>query len=290
MAKCLVTGGAGFIGGHLARKLIALEHEVTIVDDNTNSTAKDAPSEADFYREDISYIDLVDLHFIDYDVLFHCAAVSRTPPAVKAPLRCMAVNVTATHGLLEAVRQDNPKCRFVFSSSNIVYAGDTAYKVSKLAAEGLCKVYASLYGLSTISLRYSNVYGPCIKEGDCAVFASLRDSARKNGYIEITGDGTQTRDFTHVDDIVRANLLAWEHTELSGVEPIDICTGVNTSLLDIAEYFKKSGRAVDVRFTGERTGDVKHIHQSPDRAAELLGWKPEIVLADGIDSIWQITR
>lgn len=296
--RCLVTGGAGFIGGHLARRLLALGHSVEILDDFSSSSDSDAPE-----VDDILVIDIgTSTHELrqalamgGYDVVFHCAAVSRTPPAVKDPVRCMQVNVMGTQHLLEAIRLHNPKCRFIFSSSNIVYAGPTAYRASKLAAEDICQVYSQLYGLKTLSLRYSNVYGPFIKKGDCAVFASLRDSALANGYIEITGDGSQTRDFTHVDDIVEANLLAWQHlTRLQGssgygLAPIDICTGINTSLADIAEYFKNK-HGIECRYVGDRVGDVKHIVQSPARAEEILGWKATIPLEIGIGSIWHRER
>src|SRR6267142_5120323 len=204
MAKCIVTGIAGFVGSHIADRLLADGHYVVGIDDLSIGQKQNVPFAVDFCFEDIIDIGMRTLQGVD--VIFHCAAISRTPPAVKNPSKCIFVNVYGTAILLERARLAGVP-RIVVSSSNVVYGGPTAYRESKLAAEGLCKVYNELYGQSVIVLRYSNVYGSRLKKGDCAVFASLRDSKEKKGYIEITGDGNQTRDFAHVSDIVEGNIL-----------------------------------------------------------------------------------
>lgn len=275
MSRCVVTGGAGFIGGHLARKLAADGHDVLVIDDLTHSNGARIPLSTEFRQFDTRRVESTD--FKGADVVFHLAAVSRTPPAVADPERCISVNVMGTARVLEAARQAGVS-RFVFSSSNVVYAADTAYRASKLTGEGLCAVYSSMYDLSTISLRYSNVYGSGMMTGDVAVFASLRDSKLQNGYIEITGDGRQSRDFTHVSDIVRANILAWR-SDVQG--SLDVCTGINRTMNEVAPLFE-----CEVRHVGDRKGDAKHIVQNPVPALERIGWKAEVPFETGFPSIW----
>lgn len=290
MAKVLVTGGCGFIGGHLVDALLAQKHQVTIIDD-MSAGVKRWPEEV---VPDIRIADIATLPVDgalgrfesrprDWDVIFHTAAVSRTPPAVTNPMRCVDVNVNGTQRVLELARFLGVP-RVVFSSSNVVYAGPTAYRMSKLAAEELCNVYTQMYGLSVVSLRYSNVYGSRLRKGDVAVFSLLRDTFLEKGYVEVTGDGEQTRDWTHVSDIVRGNLQAWK-SEYTGI--LDLCTGINTKLVDA---IRMMGAAQDVeipvRRIGERAGDVKNIIQAPTLAKKILGWEAIIPLDKGIGDVW----
>jgi nucleoside-diphosphate-sugar epimerase len=210
--------------------------------------------------------------FKGIDWVFHAAAVSTTPWAVADPVTCHHANVTGTLNLLEAARKAGVR-RFVFSSSNIVYAAPTAYKVSKLAAEGYCETYSHLYGLSTIALRYSNAFGS-LRQNPENVIMSMRASARERGYVEVTGDGKQSRDFTNVADICRASLLAAE-SDATGAW--DICTGVNRTMNEVAGFF-----GVPVKHAGERQGDVRHIRQDPGPALAELGFKAEIPFDEGM--------
>lgn len=280
MSKVVVTGGAGFIGGHLVRRLLADGHHVVIVDSFVNSNRNRIPGEAEWIMMDVR--DYGSGPYEGAEAVFHLAAVSRTPPAVQHPLECVSVNVDGTARVLESALKAGVK-RVIFSSSNVVYAADTAYKMSKLSGEMLCDVYSNLYGLSTVKLRYSNVYGSGMMEGDLAVFASLRDSKNSRGFIEITGDGGQSRDFTHVSDIVEANLLAWKSDYVG--DALDICTGINHTMNEVAPRFK-----CEVKHVGERKGDVKHIVQNPFRARSAIGWKARVSFEEGFDSIWRTTH
>jgi UDP-glucose 4-epimerase len=271
IVRAVVTGGRGFIGSHLVDALVERGDNVAVID-NGSSGDNENPG-ARYYNEDLSRP--TRFGFKDVDVLFHCAAVGRTPAAIADPVNCWETNLMASVRLLDTARHANVK-RVVFSSSNIVYAAETPYKASKLAMEHAARVYAELYGLSTISLRYANTYGSRQREDGIGpnVFASLRKSLRHMGYIEVTGDGEQTRDYIHVSDVVRANLMAAE-SDCTG--ELDICTGVDTSLNQIAKLI-----GADVSYVAEREGDIKHIRQNSTRALLELGFASEVKLEDGI--------
>lgn len=263
--KALVTGCAGFIGSHLTDHLLELGHHVRGIDSLIRGDESRVSPFVEFHAADILSEHLSDL-LDGADWVFHTAAVSTTPWAVRDPETCNSINVTGTLNLLAAAREAGVK-RFVFSSSNIVYAAPTAYKVSKLAAEGYCEAYTHLYGLSTICLRYSNVFGS-LRQNEENCIASMRASALRDGEIQVTGDGEQTRDFSDVRDVCRANVLAAE----SGVTgAVDICTGVNRSMNEVAAFF-----GVPVRHVPDRPGDIKHIRQDPAPARRLLGYEASV--------------
>jgi UDP-glucose 4-epimerase len=270
--KALVTGAAGFIGSHLCDHLVELGHEVTGVDNLARGDMRHVSQYVRFIKADIRgpfAAALMD----GADWVFHTAAVSTTPWAVRDPVECNSINVTGTLNLLEAARKHGVQ-RFVFSSSNIVYAAPTAYKVSKLAAEGYCEAYTHLYGLSTVCLRYSNVFGS-LRQNPENCIASMRLSAKARGFIEVTGDGEQSRDFTNVEDVCRANVLAAQ-SDATGW--MDICTGVNRTMNEVAALF-----GVPVKHVGDRPGDVKHITQDPRPASVLLGFDARVPFRQGME-------
>ena len=180
-----------------------------------------------------------------------------------------------TLNILEAARKNNIK-RVVLSSSNVVYAFYTPYRTSKEALEQLATTYNKMYNMSVMSLRYSNVYGKRQSETGPSpnVFAALRKSKKEQGKLILTGDGTQTRNYTHVSDIVMGNLLAM-YNNYCGV--VDLCTGVSIELNYAAKYFN-----CPIEYIDERPGDVKHIIQSPEEAYNILGWKALTTLEEGI--------
>jgi UDP-glucose 4-epimerase len=269
--RALVTGCAGFIGSHLADYLLELGHEVLGIDSLIRGDRSHLNPGVEFHKADIRDASTADL-LEGINWVFHTAAVSTTPWAVRAPFECNSINVDGTLALLQDAREWGV-ARFVFSSSNIVYAAPTAYKVSKLAAEGYCETYTHLYGLSTICLRYSNVFGS-LRQNPENVIASMRASALTRGFIEVTGDGKQSRDFTNVHDICRANVLAAQ-SDVTGW--MDICTGQNRTMNEVAGMF-----GVPVKHVAERPGDIKHIRQNPARAAQELGFKATVPFAEGM--------
>lgn len=259
------------MGSHLVDALVDREDDVFVFDTKlSGDNENDRASYFDFPL-DRTWVELLQ----GVSVVFHCAAIGRTPWAIQDPVLCWETNTMASVKLLEACRMANVP-RVVLSSSNIVYAADTPYKASKLAMEEAAKVYHELYGLSVVCLRYANTYGPRQREDGIGpnVFPALRKSLREEGFIRITGNGEQSRDFIHVSDVVRANLLAVAQ-DVSGV--YDICTGKNTSMLEIARMLKAT-----LRHVPEREGDVKHIRQDPLPAVEQLGFVSTVKLEDGI--------
>ena len=273
--RYLVTGGAGFIGSHLVDKLIKLGHDVVILDNLLSGFEKNINKIATFHNCDIRNIDNIKEHFKNVDGVFHLAAIARTPWCIEDPILAYETNVIGTLNVLEASRQNNIK-RVVMTSSNVVYAFLTPYRSSKEALENLAKVYNNMYGMSVVCLRNSNVYGSRQSELGPSpnVFSALRKAKKEKGLIEITGDGEQSRDFTHVSDIVEGHICAM-NSNVTG--DFDLCTGINHSLNDVAKFFN-----CDVNYIPERPGDIKHIYQDPIPALEKLNWKAKVVLEDGM--------
>jgi UDP-glucose 4-epimerase len=277
----IVTGGCGFIGSHMVDKLISLGHKVVVIDNLLSGNIENLNENAIFENADIT--DLESLKEVvnkyeNIDGIFHFAAIARTPWCIDDPILCYKTNVMGTINILEAGRMKNIK-RIVLSSSNVVYAFLTPYRTSKEALEGLAMAYNKMYGMSVIALRYSNVYGKRQSETGPSpnVFAALRKSKKDLGKLIITGDGTQTRNYTHVSDIVNGNLLAM-YSDYCGV--IDLCTGVSIPLNYAANFFE-----CPIEYIDERPGDVKHIIQSPEEAYNILGWKALTNLEDGIKDV-----
>ena len=282
--KYLVTGAAGFIGSHLTDALIAQGHEVVAVDNLLSGYREQINENAAFVGLEITRYEVLARLMKDEmpDGVFHCAAIARTPWCIEDPLLASLTNAHGTACVLEASRQAKVK-RVVLCSSNVVYAAHTAYRATKEMLELWGRCYKESYGMSVIALRFSNVYGPRQSEEGPSpnVFAALRKSKKDYGCLRITGDGTQSRDFTHVYDIVRG-LLAAMKSEVCGV--VDLCTGKNWTLNQVAEMF-----GGPVEYLPERPGDVKHILQDPRDAEKLLGWKYSIELPDGIKDCLGIT-
>lgn len=272
--RALVTGGAGFIGSHMVDYLIEKGHDVVVIDSLITGDKKNINPRAKFIEGDIRNNITLPKDHIDW--VFNFAAIARTQWTIEDPKLAHEINATGTLNMLIAARDAKVK-KFIHSSSCIVYVPTTPYYVSKKAAEEYVSIFPSLYGLSTISLRYSNVYGSLrqSEKGPHINFiASFRKSLRDNGYIWITGDGKQTRDLIHVDDVVRANYLA-ATSEKEGT--FDICTGIQTSILDIAKRFKGP-----IEYLDERKGDVMELVQDPTNAEKVLGFKAEKKLWDNI--------
>ncbi len=286
--KALVTGGAGFIGSHVVDALIARGDEVICVDD------KSAPQNQIFYWNDAATNINADIRNLDesvyhgVDVVFHLAARSRIQPTVNNPSECFSVNVLGTQRVLELSRLAGVK-RVVYSASSSYYGHAspppfleyapkgcaTPYSLSKWQGEEICDLYTKLYGLSTISLRYFNVYGPREPlKGEYAPVMGLFRRQKEAGLpMTIVGDGRQRRDFTHISDAVEANLLAAEKLNVTG--PVNIGTGRNYSINDLAVMI-----GGDRLYVAERVGETRETLANNMRAREELGWTPKVVLED----------
>lgn len=287
--RALVTGGAGFIGSHIVDALISRGDEVICVDD------KSAPQNNAFYWNDSAMNFVGDIRSPEFrklysgvDVVFHLAARSRIQPTVNSPSECFSVNVLGTQEVLEASRLAGVK-RVVYSASSSYYGHAsrppfvehapkgcaTPYSLSKWQGEEVCDLYTKLYGLSTVSLRYFNVYGPREPlKGEYAPVMGLFKRQRDAGQpMTIVGDGNQRRDFTHISDAVAANLIAAEKLDVTG--PINIGTGRNYSINDLADMI--GGERV---YVPERIGETRETLANNSRAVEHLGWTPRVNLED----------
>jgi UDP-glucose 4-epimerase len=288
----LVTGGAGFIGGHIARTL-ADDNDVAVLD-----IRADAPSEAvSLIEGDIRDEDTVEAAVADADVVFHEAAMVSVDESVAKPKASHDVNARGTLNVLEAARTND--ARVVLASSAAVY-GDpdetpvpethpleptSPYGLDKLASDHYARLYHDLYGLETAALRYFNVYGPGQTGGDYAgVIEVFLEQARNGDPITVHGDGEQTRDFVHIDDVVQANLLAAE-TDAVG-EAFNVGTGESVTIRRLAELLRD---AVDsdseIVHTDPREGDIRYSCADINNARDELGYEPAFELEAGLRTL-----
>lgn len=292
----LITGGAGFIGSHLAESL-AEDNEVTVVDNLSNGTRSNIPSNADFIEADIGDRPTMAELFANTELVFHQAAQVSVDQSVEEPVSSHESNVDATLHLLELAREYD--VRIVLASSCAIYGhpetvpiSETAnlqptspYGLEKLSIDHYARLYHKLYGVETVALRYFNVYGPRQTAGDYSgVINIFLEQASKGDPITINGDGTQTRDFVHVADIVRANLLA-STTDWVG-EAFNIGTGNSISIRNLAEQVRDVvGADVEIVHTDPRPGDIEHSRANTTKAERKLGFSSDVELKDGLETL-----
>ncbi|MFW5918638.1 MAG: NAD-dependent epimerase/dehydratase family protein [Halanaeroarchaeum sp.] len=294
-ATVLITGGAGFIGSHIAEGL-AGRTDVRVLDDLSSGTADDVPPVATLYVGDIRDDEVVADAMAGVDVVFHEAAVVSVDESIDRPVETDAVNVGGTLSVLEAARRED--ARVVFASSAAVYGhpdripvgeGDrtnpeSPYGVSKLAADQYVRLFADLYDVPTVSLRYFNVYGPRQSGAYAGVVTAFVDQARAGGPITVHGDGEQTRDFVHVDDVVRANLHA-ATTDAVG-RAYNVGTGSSVTIRDLAEQIRALvNPAVDIVHTDPRDGDIDESRARTERARSALGFESRVSLEAGLKTV-----
>jgi UDP-glucose 4-epimerase len=293
LMKSLVTGGAGFIGSNLVDKLIDLGHEVICIDNESAECHETFywNDKAQNYKYDIcNYEDIKDL-FLGVDFVFHVASDARIQPAILNPRKSIESNAVGTANILELCRVNNVK-RFIYSSTSSAYGKKslipnietqqsdplTPYSAAKVFGENLARVYYNLYGLETISLRYFNVYGDRQPlKGQYAPVIGLFMKQQEYGKpVTVVGDGLQRRDFTHVSDVVEANIISTEVTTGFG-EVYNIGFGSNYSILDIANTISN-----DVKFIPPRVGEVQETLASNSKFKDLTGWIPKVSLMEWI--------
>lgn len=296
----LVTGGAGFIGGHLVEGLLAADWSVRVLDDLSTGSEQNLERVKDrieFVRGDIRDVDGLERMMEGVEVVFHQAAMASVPRSVEMPLLTNSVNVDGTLLVLEVARKSGVR-RVVYAASSSAY-GDTAvlpkvetlpaaprspYALQKYAGEVYCRLYTELYGLETVSLRYFNIFGPRQDPNSeyAAVIPRFVTAAIAGRQPVIYGDGNQTRDFTYVENAVQANLLAADAKRASG-SVINIAAGKRTSLNDLWRDIRDIvGADVEPRYADPREGDVRDSLADLTRATDLLGYRPNIDLDVGL--------
>lgn len=293
--KYLVTGGAGFIGSNLVDKLISLNHDVICIDDESAECHEQFywNDKAQNYKYDICDYDLIAPLFKDVDCVFHVASDARIQPAILNPKKSIQSNAVGTANVLELCRV-NKIDRLVYSSTSSAYGKNaslpnqetqpsdplTPYSTAKVFGENLARVYYNLYGLKTISLRYFNVYGnrQPLKGQYAPVIGLFLKQKNKGKSLTIVGDGSQRRDFTHISDVVHANLLASEIKTGFG-EVYNIGYGTNYSILEIANMISN-----DIKFIPPRIGEVQETLASNIKFKKLTGWTPQTSLISWLRS------
>jgi nucleoside-diphosphate-sugar epimerase len=304
----LVTGGAGFIGGHLVDGLLAAGASVAVIDDLSNSTLDHLaelielePDRVRFIHGSILDDDAVADAAEGADAVFHLAAMGSVPRSIEEPQRAWSVNATGTLRVLEGARAAGTR-RIVFAASSSAYGDDPSlpkvetqmprpmspYAASKLAGEHLMAVWARSYGLSTVSLRYFNIFGPR-QPGDSAYAAVIAAFTRRRLAGErpvIYGDGQQSRDFTSVTNAVLATMLAGSSPAPLAGEVLNIGTGRRVTLRELDTLITArvdSGAPEPPVFEPARPGDVRHSLADISRAQEVLGYTPIATLEQGLD-------
>jgi len=295
--RIVVTGGAGFIGSHLADALVE-DNEVVIVDDLSTGSLDNVLAGAELVEGDIRDRELMADAVAGADLIFHEAAIVSVEYSVDNPEETQAVNAQATIQLLELARHED--ARVVFASSAAVYghpdsvpiaeteptASSSPYGLAKLTADQYVQLYADLYDLEAVALRYFNIYGPRQTGGDYSgVISVFFEQARNGGPITVHGEGTQTRDFIHVDDIVQANLRAAVHGEPGAV--YNIGTGERITILELAELIREivGDESVGIDHLSPRQGDIEHSQADIERAKDVLGFSPTVRLQDGLTEL-----
>ncbi len=298
--KALVTGGAGFIGSNLVDELIKQGHEVTVIDDES------AQSNSQFYWNEEAqnyWVDIMDFEKLNEvfekhkpEYVFHLAAFARIPPSLKDPVKACKVNFVGTCNVLQACRNNGVK-RVMYSGTSSAYGLKNKpplkedmtrdclnpYSASKTAAEDLFKMYYTLYGLECVMFRYFNIYGERqpLKGQYAPVIGIFLRQKEAGEQLTIVGDGTQRRDFTHVSDVVRANIMAAETDNQDAVgEIFNIGTGSNYSVNEIADMIHFNQVNIP-----PREGEAKTTLADVSKIKNMIGWEAKVNVQDWIKKV-----
>lgn len=307
MEKVLVTGGAGFIGSHLVHRLVGEGYQVAVLDDfSTGNKANlaDVESQIELFTGSILDAELVKQACHGATGIFHLAAIASVPESIAKPIYTHQVNCEAMLHLLACAQKNS--ARIIFSSTSAVY-GDTPaqfksesdaldprspYAVQKLGSEGYLRTYNTLFGVESICLRYFNVFGTRQNPNSeyAAVIPKFLHRAVRGENLLIFGDGTQTRDFVFVSDVVDANLAAFTCESANG-QAVNIGQGIATNLNELASVIKKVTLS-DSHIIHEppRAGDIWHSCCTPEVASRVLDWRPKVSLEDGLTLLFQSLR
>jgi UDP-glucose 4-epimerase len=303
--RALVTGGAGFIGSHVADLYLENGYEVTILDNFASGRRENLPARAKLVEMDLTSGEAARLvREGRFDVISHLGAQIDVRKSVANPMFDASVNVVGTVNLVEAVRTSGHPTRFIFSSTGGALYGDfvtppnvedypkdpeSPYGIAKLSAELYLAYYARVHKVDTVALRYANVYGPRQDpHGEAGVVAIFCNRILTGQPLTVFGDGSQTRDYVFVKDVARANLAAATR-ELPAPGKLDargfnIGTGVETTVVALAETLQKSaGSSVPVQFAPHRPGEQQRSMVSIQKAQMQLGWKPQVSLHEGLE-------
>jgi UDP-glucose 4-epimerase len=303
--RALVTGGAGFIGSHVADLYLENGYDVTVLDNFASGRRENVPQRARLVELDLTSAEAAAVvRDGKFDVISHLGAQIDVRKSVANPMFDASVNIVGTANLVEAVRASGYPSRFIFSSTGGALYGDfvtppniedypkdpeSPYGIAKLSAELYLAYYARLHKVDTVALRYANVYGPRQDpHGEAGVVAIFCNRILTRQALTVFGDGSQTRDYVFVKDVARANLAAATR-ELPAPGRLDargfnVGTGVETSVTELASALQKSaGSNVPVQFAPARPGEQQRSAVSIEKAQRVLGWSPQVELHDGLE-------
>lgn len=299
LMDALVTGGAGFIGSHLVDALIARGDSVRVLDDLATGRRENVNAEAEFVQGSVADAEAVARSVDDREVVFHLGALGAVARSVADPRASNDANVNGTLNVLTLARDAGVR-RVVFASSSSVYGGAeivptpesaplrprSPYAITKLTGDWYTRVFAELYDLETVVLRYFNVFGPRQRpDSTYAAVIPLFAAAMLAGESPIVhGDGTQSRDFTYVTDVVAANLAAAvAPADRASGQPFNVAPGAGTSLLELLDGLaQRIGVTPNPVFVESRPGDVHRSCADATAARDVLGWTPTVSVEDGL--------
>ncbi|MDO8552856.1 MAG: NAD-dependent epimerase/dehydratase family protein [bacterium] len=290
--KAVVTGGAGFIGSHIVSELVKRGFEVHVIDNYAGGRREDRVNPKAIYHEsDIRYYDEIAPIIKGAEYVFHEAALPRVQFSIENPLETFSVNVDGLVSVLRASHEGGVK-RLIYAASSSAYGDQetlplseelpaqpkSPYGLQKYIGEMSCRLWSEVYGLSTVSLRYFNVYGSKFDPNGpyALVIGKFLLQKSQGNPLTINGDGTHTRDFTNIRDIVSANMLAMESDNVGKGEVINIGAGRNASVNEVASMIGGPVVHVDPRL------EPAHTRADNRKAKKLLGWEPTVKLEDGI--------
>ena len=291
--KCLITGGAGFIGSHLVDKLIEQNYEVLVIDNLSTGKKENINPKAEFHHTDICDFKKINPLFKRANFVFHLAAIPRVPLSIENPVLTSRVNILGTVNVFKSAIDHKCK-RVIFASSSSIYGGQkkmpfeenmspnplSPYGLQKLVGEQFAKLFVDLYGMPIVCLRYFNVYGPRIdfnSDYSLVLGKFLRLKSEKKP-LTIYGDGEQTRGFCFVEDVVNANIKAMESQKIKGGEVINISQEKSYSINYLSQLIGGS-----TQYLPPRVGDPLHTQADTRLAKKILGWAPKIDFKDGVE-------
>lgn len=292
MSKCLVTGGAGFIGSNLVDSLIAKGHEVVVIDNLSSGKKENINPQAEFHLLDLQNIEDIKPIFQGVDYVFHVAAFPRVQPSIQDPIFSNEMNLTNTLNVLVAARDAKVK-KVIYSASSSAYGDQetmplvetmearplSPYGLQKYVGELYCRLFTQVYGIPTVSLRYFNVYGnrQALEGAYCLVMGIFVSQRLKDQPMTIVGDGENRRDYTNVADIVRGNILAMESDKVGSGEVINLGRGQSFSINELAKMI--GGPSVNI----EARLEPRESLADNNLAKELLGWEPQVNLPEWLE-------
>lgn len=302
----LITGGAGFIGSHIAEALLAEGHQVRVFDNLSSGHLHNLDhlkGRVEFVRGDVRDRAAIGAAMQGMSHCFHEAALVSVFESVEKPFDNHDINMTGTLNVLQAARDAGTK-RVVFASSAAIYGNDpelpkretmrpqpaSPYAAGKITGEYYLSIFAQLYGVQTVSLRYFNVFGPRQdpKSMYSGVISKFTDDVKAGRTPTIFGDGQQTRDFVFVKDVAQANLKAMFGERVGAGEACNVATGQTASLLDMVRVLGElTGRSITPTFKDARKGDIQHSSADIAKARQLLGYEPKFTLKSGLQLLLQ---